>query len=176
MKTTLITIILTISSSLAFSHEDNTTKIQELETRIVQLEKLLKDDSSSSAQELKKIKTPEKGDSLLILKNWSYKLEKGRHSSNYNIKYSLSNGYKKNIKLLDASIHFSDLLGEHLYGIKITPDLKIKVGELKADGGIYGINRFMNEQARMAKMDKKDIVAKLVIRKIVFDDNTILEL
>ena len=175
MKIKVISLLLLCASSFATAHEENNEKIKALEKRITVLEKLLNSTKDPSTQTLKKVNPAETDSSLLALSKWSYNLEKGDFGSNYNIKYHLKNNYKKNIKLLDASINFNDLLGEHLYGIKVDPDLKIKSGTIKIEGGLYRINQFIAKQGRMAKMEKKDIIANLVVRKIVFDDNTVLE-
>jgi hypothetical protein len=94
---------------------------------------------------------------------------------NYEFTYTLKNGFTKGIKLIDGSIHFKDLLGERLYGIRVTPDLKIPSGKSKTDSGQWTINPFIADDQRMTAMDKKDVIAELKIRQIVFDYNTILK-
>ena len=173
MKIYITAIILTLSACSLFAHEEDTQKIETLEKRIAALEALLS--QASDSVELKRIQAAKNDGSLLALGAWSYEFQKGKFGPTYSITYNLKNSYKKGIKLMDASIQFSDLLGEHLYGIKVEPDLKIAPGSNVKEEGTYDVNRFMSEQMRMSKMDKKDVIAKLVVRKIVFDDNTVLE-
>ena len=70
---------------------------------------------------------------------------------------------------------FKDLLGEKVYSIRITPDQKVAAGKNLVDKGSYDINQYIASQTRMAQMKKEDIQATLMIRKLVFTDNTIAE-
>lgn len=116
------------------------------------------------------------GDKCLVsLRSWDYRPEKGRFDRlSYRISFSLHNGYPKRIKLIEAGIHFTDLLDNHLYGIKIDPDLHIPSSETVSHEGRYPVNEFINEQLRMLKMDKEDVKAELRVDRIVFEDNSVL--
>jgi hypothetical protein len=143
-------------------------KIQKLEQRLEALE-----GEKGAISKIKPIQDEVQGQ--LTLGDWKYLTTKDGHSFYYKITYELFNGFNKGIKLIDGTLRFEDLLGENLYGIKITPDLKIPAQEKVQDSGDYRINQFMNNQHRMMDMDPKDVVAKINIRKIVFEDNTIME-
>lgn len=112
----------------------------------------------------------------LTLSEWTYTYKRDSMSDYYVINYALKNNYDKNIKLVYGSINFKDLLGKMVFGIAITSDLKIPSGETVKHGGPYLFNQFVNEQLIMKDMDKRDIVTEVVIRKLVFDDNTVLEM
>jgi hypothetical protein len=113
----------------------------------------------------------------LELLAWDFAVVKGDFGADYyEISYSMKNTTDKPIKLIDGGLHFSDLLGKHLYGIKIEPDLKIEPNETVKESGEYRINQFIAEQNRMKKMSREDIKAGLRISKVVFGDNTILDL
>ena len=148
-------------------------RVKVLEKKNLELEKLIK-----VAPITKPLTTSSKAQATnlaLTLSEWTYAYKQEMASEYYRINYTLTNTYQKDIKLIDASIQFQDLLGEHLYGIKINPDLKIISGKSLKDGGSYRINRFISKQMRMKNIAKEDILATLVIKKIVFTDNSILE-
>ncbi len=116
---------------------------------------------------------------LLALRAWDFHVQKKKgflgEQLQYRVELSLHNGYPKGIKLIEARIHFSDLLENHLLGIKIDPDLHIPAGETVKESGLYGVNQFIDAQRRMARIDRKDIKAELRIDRVVFEDNTILK-
>jgi hypothetical protein len=112
----------------------------------------------------------------LELVSWDYSLHQGEYSQNYYaITLALKNNAPKDIKLIDASVLFSDLLGNQVYGIKVSPDHLIPAGKVISDKGQYSVNQFIAEQARMAQMKKEDIKATLIVRKLVFADNSVGE-
>ncbi len=112
----------------------------------------------------------------LELVSWDYSFHQGQYSQNYYaITLTLKNNAPKDIKLIDASVRFSDLLGNQVFGIKVSPDRLISAGESVNDNGEYSVNQFIAEQARMAQMKKEDIKATLIVRKLVFADNTVGE-
>jgi hypothetical protein len=151
-----------------------------LEARVKLLEKSLSTIRSRQRSEISanRIKAPKtsSGNSPLVLDDWNFSTIKGDFGQNYyNITLNLRNKGTKTIKLIEGSVQFYDLLDEKLYGIRITPDALIGAGATKIDVGQYSINQFMNEQKRMASMNKADIKPKLIISRIVFTDNTVLK-
>lgn len=152
-------------------------RVDVLELKVQELEKRIKALEAEITHPPPTVVTNKKSEKLAKLKlvKWSYSYTKGDYSSYYRISYELFNEYEKGVKLIDASLHFEDLLGEHLFGIKITPDLRILPGRKKSDSGNYRISSFDYNQQRMKDMVQKDVVPKLVVRRIVFEDNTILE-
>jgi hypothetical protein len=117
-----------------------------------------------------------KPNSPLSLIAWSYTFEESNGSGNYRIGFALQNNSPKGIKLVDGSLQFYDLLDEHLYGIALERDVKIDASSIYKDSGLYKINQFIADDLRMKKMDREDVKAKLRIRKVVFEDNEILDL
>jgi hypothetical protein len=112
----------------------------------------------------------------LEIVSWDAHLGRSEYSQyHYTITLTLKNNSDKDIKLMDASVQFSDLLGSQIYGIKVTPDYLIPAGKAVTEKGDYSVNRFMPEQARLAKMKKEDVKATLVVQKLVFADNSIGE-
>jgi len=76
---------------------------------------------------------------------------------------------------MDATVQFADLLGSHIYDIKINPDHLVPAGQSVTDIGRYPISQLMPEQARLAQMKKDDVKATLIVSKVVFTDNSIGE-
>ena len=112
----------------------------------------------------------------LQLVKWDYQPHKGDVEDFYRISYTLANGYDKSVKLIDASIQFDDLLGNNVYGIIVEKDVAILPGKEVSLKGDFRRNLFMPEQQRMSAMAKSDIVTRLVVRNVVFADNSILKL
>jgi hypothetical protein len=157
----------------AFGQQQSIEKrVSDLEKRVTALEKvsplsLFTAPSPSPAVETK---------APLELVSWEAHLVKGEYSQyHYTITLMLKNNSDKDIKLIDASVQFSDLLGSQIYGIKVSPDHLIPAGKAVIDKNDYSVNQFMPEQARLAQMKKEDIKATLVVQKLVFTDNSIGE-
>jgi hypothetical protein len=148
-------------------------RIDDLETRVKKLEDLIVGGEKEPKSSIDSIRSD--GKPLLILTEWSYAVRKDKFGELYNITLFLKNGYQKGIKLLDAGVNFKDLIGETMYGIKIEPDLKITPGQEITTGGGYKINPYINRHHRMKNMNKKDITAELIIKRIVFEDNSIVD-
>jgi len=147
-------------------------RLSDLEKRVTALEKAspLSLFTASSPSPAVETKAP------LELVSWDAHLGRGEYSQyHYTVTLTLKNNSDKDIKLIDASVQFGDLLGSHIYGIKVTPDDLIPAGKAVTDNGDYSVNQFMPEQARLAQMKKEDVKATLIVQKLVFTDNSIGE-
>jgi hypothetical protein len=169
----VFSVLLALVTSACGQQPSVEKRLSDLEKRVTALEKasplssLLNAASPTPAVETK---------SPLELVSWDAHLVRGEYSNyNYKITLTLKNNSEKDIKLIDASVQFSDLFGSHIYGIKVTPDHVIPAGKTITDSGQYSVNQFMPEQARLAQMKKEDVKATLVVSKLVFTDNTIGE-
>jgi hypothetical protein len=172
---TKIALIISLLPVYAFSNASLEQRVADLESKVDALEKIVLHSSATRAESPDVKMIINEKNALLTLTSWSYTLRKERISDYYQIYYTLKNNYTQQIKLIDGSIRFTDLLGEQVYAIKIAPDVRIEAkGEL-IQSGTFGINQFIPGQTRMGKMQKDDIVATLNIQRIVFADNTILE-
>ena len=151
-------------------------RIDKLEKRVAKLEALLQKLTAPTEKVDDDAEALAAADSTLplTLGRWSYRFVSGDFGNNfYAIQLELTNNSAKGIKLIDASVQFSDLLDESIYGLKVDPDLKIPPGKKIVDSGKYGINQFIPSQARMRSMNIEDIKCLLVVRRIVFDDNSV---
>lgn len=186
LPTLLFTLLLLAGPSFGQAAAGNdvealTKRVAQLEKKVAQLEKLIvamtsKTPATTNPKVAGKT-TAAAGKAPLILDKWEFSVGKDNLDGDaYRIKLTLRNAGTKGIKLIKASVHFTDLLDDELYGIKISPDLKIGAGKTLIKSGLYGINQFIARQGRMKKMAKADIKAKLVIQQIVFDDNTVMKI
>src|SRR6266550_405239 len=124
----------------------------------------------------KRLSDLEKRVTPLELVAWDARLVRGEDSyDKYEISLTLKNNSDKDIKFIDATVQFADLLGSHIYDIKVNPDHLIPAGQSITATGQYPINELMPEQARLAQMKKEDVKATLVVSKLVFTDNSIGE-
>jgi len=171
IKTTFIMALIPIVGFCSSTLEE---RVAELESKIKKLEEIILTPSNLGVIKPDGEHFSEKN-GVITLKSWSYAYKQGSFSQYYEIKYTLKNNYDKQVKLINGSIEFSDLLGESFFSIRIDPDIRIDSKDSATDSGNYGINEFFPGQIRMIKMQKEDIVATLIIRKLVFEDNTILE-
>lgn len=110
----------------------------------------------------------------LELEKWSYAYEKGSFDEFYKIEYTLRNNYTKEIKSLDGGLYFQDLVGNPLYGIALTKDVKISSMNTSKFSDNYLIDQFKQEHYKMKHMDAKDVQVEMDLKKIVFTDNTVL--
>jgi hypothetical protein len=88
----------------------------------------------------------------------------------------LRNNYDKPIKLINGSVVFFDLVGEHIIGIRMDRDVKIDPGKEEIFRGDYRINQFINSEMRLKDLAPEDVRARLQVKKIVFRDNTIIDM
>lgn len=156
------------------------SRLADLEKRVAELESQISAlTSHTPATTQPAIGGVSKGDAKaapLILDDWDFSsAESDFGQKYYNITLNLRNAGTKQIKLIDASVEFKDLLDDDLYNIKISPDVTIEPGKTHVDKGQYGINQFIHSQGRMRGMKKADIKVTLVVRRVVFSDNTVLE-
>ena len=98
-----------------------------------------------------------------------------RESECYRIGYTLRNNYAKAIKLINANVEFSDLLGTKIYGIQLNEDVKIEPNSEATYTGNFGINQFRPGDHRLGEIPPSDVQARLRVTAIIFKDNSKLE-
>lgn len=146
---------------------------QEIETIKQQLESLQKKPSTAklpaSQSPVSEATAPQ-----LLLKKWSFRKEPRKFDVDYAIDLELLNNFDKAIREIDARIDFKNLLGDHFYSIEVSTNLDIPAGETGIDLGSRQNKRVLGKGHQMLRMSAEDIKAELVIRKIVFEDSTLL--
>jgi|SRR5438552_11296466 len=172
MKSPLLasSVILAVCTTAWGQQQDQSVekRLSDLEKRVTALEKASPPLNAASPTPALATKSP------LELAAWDAHLVHGEDSyDKYEISLTLKNNSDKDIKFIDATVQFADLLGSHLYDIKVNPDHLIPAGQSITDTGQYPINQLMPEQARLAHMKKEEVKATLVVSKLVFMDNSI---
>ncbi len=166
----LIVIAFLPSALLAQTAEE---RIAALESRVRALEEKSKTPQPAPAAAKPKTGIPA---GKLSLEKWSHTYAVGKFDEpGYNLGIKIANGYYKPIKLIDGTCIYRDALGEAVFSAALQKDVKIPAGGSVEIGGFYTFNRFEDGKFRLKNMDKSDVTAHLQIRRIVFSDNTIIE-
>ncbi len=170
IKFSLLTAMLYTSAAIAEEIAPRVTQleqeVQQLKQRILQLETVLN-----------KLPTPSNyvaSSSKLLLKSWSLRPQPVKFETYYALDIELLNNFDKAIKELDARVNFKNLLGGHLYSINLSPDSNIPAGGSLLDQGGRDNSRLLSHWHQMTKTNPQDVKAELVVRKIVFSDNSVL--
>jgi hypothetical protein len=111
----------------------------------------------------------------LALVNWDYQFKPGQYQweNKHWFSYTLKNQSGKAIKLIDGSLQFTDLLGEQITNIRLDKDKLYPAGADTPDSGDWDINMFEKGPERLADLKHEDVKVTLVIRKVVFADNSV---
>jgi hypothetical protein len=106
---------------------------------------------------------------------WSYEFDDAQYDyeKKHVFTYALKNQTQKDIKLVDASIVFSDRLGNELMTIKVLPDVVYPPGTPVSTKGAWPTNSWKPEESRLRIMNREDVIPTLVVHRVVFADNTI---
>jgi len=173
MKSPLLVFSVILVCTIACGQQQDQSvekRLSDLEKRVTALEKaspLSSPPKAASPTPALTAKSP------LELVAWDARLVRGEDSYyKYEISLTLKNNSDKDVKFIDATVQFADLLGSHMYDVKVNPDHLVTAGQSITDTGQYPINQLMPEQARLGQMKKEDVKATLVVSKIVFTDNS----
>ncbi len=147
---------------------------QEVTTLKQQLDTLSKKLEEGSASIKKEPPVDSPSVLRLVLEKWYYHSVRIKINTYYAIDVELRNDYSKAIGEIDARVDFKNLLGGHLYSINITPMLKIPAGQIVVDKGSEENKRLLGKEHQMTRLSPSDVSAELIIRKIVFEDGTLL--
>jgi hypothetical protein len=120
---------------------------------------------------------PPQTDAPLVLDDWTYSFEKGEHEfqDKHDISYTLTNRTDKPIKLVDATIVFRDLAGEKIFAAKLLQDYNYPSGEAIKVSGWWPVPIVEPTGKRLSVIKHEDVKAQLIVRKVVFEDNSIWE-
>jgi len=131
-------------------------RVSNLEKRLDALESIpaiglaLKLKSTFSAQATAS-PTPHKDAPLVMTDDWSYSFHDAQYDyeKKHVFSYALKNQTQKDIKLVDASIVFSDRVGSELITIRVLPDVVYPPGTPVPVTGKWPTNLFKPEEARL---------------------------
>jgi len=153
-------------------------KLDTLEKRVQALEAIILHSRNTASTNGVSGQSEQSGNqSAVKLAKWSATFKGCGYSSHcYAIAYTLLNGYDKSIKLIDASIIFYDLIGERIYGIKLAKDVKLSPRKEAIFRGDFSINQLIPGELRLRDLAPTDVRAELKVKKLVFEDNSIVDL
>jgi hypothetical protein len=117
----------------------------------------------------------EQSDAPLQLVRWWHSLSHGQYA--WDIKhefgYILKNRSNKQVKLVEGTLVFTDLLGERLMGIQLAKDVSYPAGVESSSSGLWDYDRFQPQEARLTTIRHDDVKATLTIEKVVYTDNSV---
>jgi hypothetical protein len=129
--------------------------------------------SSSSADNAKNV---ENAEDALVLKNWEFREMQVKFNQFHALDLILYNGYDKTIREIDARLEFKNLLGEHVYSLRIAAlGDEIAPGSTYTDRGTAANKRLFGKGAILEKISRDSVNAALLIRRIVFADGSVKE-
>jgi len=161
------------------SNEALARRIQELEKRLSAIESIPQVAAMLKLREaVNALPSPSptpQADAPLEITQWGYKFQDAKYDfdKRHLIHYTLKNRTQRAIKLVDGSLIFRDLLGEKMLTIRLEQDAFYPAGGSYETEGAWDVNPIEPEQMRLQRMDHDDIKPELVIRRVVFDDNTV---
>jgi uncharacterized coiled-coil protein SlyX len=112
-------------------------------------------------------------DLQLRVTKWYFRTEKVKFNTYYALDIELTNHFEKGIKEIDARVRFSDLLGGLLYTVTLGKQLQLAAGQMLVDKGTQINQRLIAEQHPLKRMNERDVKAELMVRRIVFEDDTV---
>ncbi|MBV9997678.1 MAG: hypothetical protein JO015_01060 [Verrucomicrobia bacterium] len=117
--------------------------------------------------------TPQENAPLMI-SDWQYQFKDGEYEwdKRHLIRYALTNRTDHAIKLVDGSLTFRDLLGEQIF-VRLDQDVFYPPHDTVPTQGAWKINPLNPEEMRLQRMNHDNVKAEVLIRRVVFDDNTV---
>ncbi len=184
-------LILSTASSYAQDEEGQaleqqlSTRIQELEQKVDQLsqqmstlqtemERLTTTSAPTTAKSATIAPSTVNGMKLSVDK-WQFREVQVKFNTYYALDLVLHNSYDKTIRDIDGRVKFKNLLGRHLYSVSITENLQIPANETVTDEGTQDTGRLLGRGHQMLHVNAEEVMTELAIRKIVFEDGSILE-
>lgn len=181
-KWLFILLVALVSPSLLRAQEkpDLEKRVALLEKRLAQIESIPLIAMALSAREggRETLPTePPQTDAPLVLDDWTYSFEKGQYEfqDKHDISYTLTNRTDKPIKLVDATIVFRDLAGEKIFTAKLLQDYNYPPGEAVKVSGWWPVPMIEPTGKRLSVIKHEDVKTQLIVRKVVFEDNSIWE-
>jgi hypothetical protein len=92
------------------------------------------------------------------------------------VNYSLQNNYEKTVKAIIGSIKFVDPAGAHILDLKLERYVRMAPGKEVSFKGYHPIDQSIDSEMRLKDLPPEDVRAELEIKKIMFGDNTVINL
>ncbi|MDW9363591.1 hypothetical protein RWA02_17290 [Sinorhizobium meliloti] len=103
-------------------------------------------------------------ESLLTVKEWSVNVK----ADEAEVAVTLASSLTKPARMIDASVVFSDALGQRIGQIPADFDEKLAIGATYTTGGSYAGTKL----DRAAKLDRHDVNVTACLRGVVYEDGT----
>ncbi len=187
MRAALAVFLSTVMASAAFGQDTTADRIDALEKRVRALEAIIgrqrmpaariPADAPVPGRATSSAEAEDKRQMLLKLTKWSASIKEGQYTrSYYEINYTLLNNYDKPVKLIDGSIRFFDLSGADIINIKLDRYAKIEPGKEASLRTYHGIDKSIDSEMKLKELALESVHAQLEVKKIMFRDNTIIDL
>ncbi len=156
-------------------------RVKALEDRLNELENIpavaiaLKEAKESASTVATPSPTPQADSPLVIAGDWDYTYNDAQYDfdKRHIISYCLKNRTHKDIKLVDASLVFRDRLGQQILMVRAVRDVIYPADAPTQQTGVWPLNMFEGSPQRMRSLPHDDVILTLIVRKVVFADNTI---
>ncbi len=188
MRVALAAFLSMVTTAAAIGQETTAERIDALEKRVRAPEAIIGQQRTpanripggppAASRATSSAEAEDMGQMLLKLTKWSALIKEGQYSKSYyyTINYTLLNNYDKPVKQIDGSIRFFDLVGAHIIEIKLNPYVKIEPGKEASFGAYHKIDQSIDSEMRLKDLAPEDVHAQLEVKKIMFRDNTIIDL
>lgn len=102
----------------------------------------------------------------ILLKSWTPEATKTIIGQSVKVHFVLTNGLSKGFRMADASVFFDDVLGNHIGGYVLEPDMKVGAGaDVEISGNYPGMTRLL-------EADPADIVVRICTKAVVYEDGS----
>ena len=105
---------------------------------------------------------------LFVAESYTASAKSTGYSDGVELDVILHNGGDRDVRMIDGSIIFQDVLDRDILRIGIDPDMHVKAGETGRQNGIYSNTRLLD-------VDQEDVVVTTCIRGLVYSDGEVLK-
>ena len=103
---------------------------------------------------------------------WSAAFHAQKPTAYYAIDYTLRNNLGKPVRRVDGVIEFRDPDGTPFMSIQIAEGTDVPAGGIGKFAGNYPVSEAKPAQMRLRNLDKQTVRAVLLLKRVVFADNT----
>lgn len=188
MRVALAAFLSLITTAAALGQETTAERLDALEKRVRALEAAvigqpraianrIPGSRAAAGRATSSAKVEDKAETRLKLTKWSASVKEGQYSiSYYVISYTLLNNYDQPVRAISGGIRFFDREGAQISALKFNQDIAIEAGKEASFKSYRPIDPSTDSEMRLKDLAPEDVRAELDLRKIVFRDNTIIDL
>jgi hypothetical protein len=102
----------------------------------------------------------------ITVKSWAPSAKESLIGEPVLVRYVLNNALDKSIRMIDASVFFDDVLGKHIGGYEVEPDVAaVAGGDFEVEGTYLGMTRLLDA-------NPEDILVSICTKAVVYGDGT----